>query len=127
MSATSRQPGRPLLLWFGLLGAPAAWAIQFWTGLALALAGCDAAGRGASSLPLNGLAAATAAVAVVIAGSALAASIAMYRATRDPSEQPPASRVHFLATIGMAVSSLLLCIIVLDGVGATLIDRCHQG
>lgn len=117
---------RSLLLWFGLLGAPAAWGLQHWIGFTLALAGCSRSGAG-SSLPLHGLAAGASAVAAAIALAALAASVLTFRATRDSSDEPPESRVHFMAIIGMTVSPLFLCIILMSGIGATLLDRCHQG
>jgi hypothetical protein len=126
VTALQSQTARSGWLWFGLLGAPAAWGVQHWVAVSLAIAGCSRPGAG-TSLPLRGLAAGAAVVAATIALAALAASIAVFRATRDASDEPPESRVHFLATIGMTISPLLLCIILMDGFGSALLDRCHQG
>jgi len=113
-------------MWFAVAGAPVAWGLQFTIGYWLTQAHCSVAG-GAWGIPLD--------VAVVIltvaaAAAALGAGVAalrLFRATRDAELHgaPPAGRVHFLATVGMAVTPLFVCIIVMNGVGI-LILGCNQ-
>jgi hypothetical protein len=117
---------RPLLVWLGVLGGPTAWALQLWTVTGLTLAACSAAGR-AGNVPVDGLAVAVTTVAAVIAAFAGASAFSVLRATRDAPDAPPAGRVHFLATIGVAVSFLFGCLIVMTGLGIVFHDGCHQG
>jgi hypothetical protein len=49
------------------------------------------------------------------------------RATRDAPAEPPAGRVHFLATIGVVVSFLFGFLIVMTGLGIVFHDDCRQG
>jgi len=113
------------LLWFGVLGAPAAWVAQFLFGYAVTEAACDAAGT-KWGIPVDAWAAIATVVAGVIAVLAGAAAVAMFRTTRRSGSEPPAGRIHFLATIGLTVAPLFLCIIVLNGVGAIVLANCHQ-
>ena len=39
---------------------------------------------------------------------------------------PRGRRLQFLAILGMTISPLFLCIILMRGLGATLIDTCRQ-
>jgi hypothetical protein len=113
------------LMWFGLLGAPVAWTAQHWAAFSLSVVRCSAAGSAA--LPLHGLDVVASVVAAAVAIAALAASIAVFRATgEDSGEQPRRARMHFLATIGMTVSPLLLAIIVLNGLGGGVLEVCRQ-
>jgi hypothetical protein len=112
-------------MWFGLLGAPVAWTAQHWATFSLSVLRCSAAGD--ASLPLHGLNVVASVVAAAVAIGALAASIAVFRATgEDAGEQPRRARMHFLATIGMTVSPLLLAIIVLNGVAGGVLEVCRQ-
>ena len=113
-------------LWFGVLGAPLAWAIQHVAGFAVTLAACDAAGA-RWDVPVDGLTVAVTAVAALIALLAELSAIGIYRATRDAGEEPPASRVHFLAVIGATISPLFLAIILMSGLGSTFLANCQQG
>jgi hypothetical protein len=114
-----------VLMWFGLLGAPAAWVVQFVFGYAVTEAACDAAGT-KWGIPVDAWAAIATVVAAVIAALAGAAAVATFRATRDRGSEPPAGRIHFLGTVGMTLAPLFLCIIVLNGVGAIVLTNCHQ-
>jgi hypothetical protein len=117
---------RPLLVWLGVLGAPMAWTLQLWTATGVTLAACSAAGR-AWNVPVGGLTVAVTIVAATIAALAGAGALRVLRATRGAPDEPPAGRVHFLATIGVAVSFLFGCLIVMTGLGIVFHDRCHQG
>jgi nitrate reductase gamma subunit len=113
------------LLWFGVLGSPAAWVVQFVFGYAVTEAACDAAGT-KWGIPVDAWAAIATVVAGVIATLAGVAALATFRATRDRGSEPPAGRIHFLATVGITLAPLFLCIIVLNGIGTILLTNCHQ-
>jgi hypothetical protein len=122
-----RPPVRTLLLWLGVFGAPAAWALQHITGFALADARCQEAGRGGGLVAhLDAWTLAITAVAAAIALAAEAAAIATLRATRGAESDPPLGRVHFLAIIGVTIAPLFLAIILMSGLGAVFLDECVQ-
>jgi hypothetical protein len=113
------------LVWFGVLGAPLAWTAQLWIASGLTIAACSRAGT-SWDLPVDGLTIALTAGATTIAVVAGASSLAIMRATRDAGGEPPGGRVHFLATIGITVSFLFGCLIVMTGAGVTSLDLCQQ-
>jgi hypothetical protein len=115
-----------VLLWYGVFGAPFAWAVQHVTGFGLTQASCGLAGSrtGVSLDTWTLLVTALAAAAAILAG---AAAIAVYRATQDVGEEPPGSRIHFLSIIGMTISPLFLAIILMSGLGSFFLANCRQG
>jgi len=119
------------LQWFGLLGAPFAWAVQHVLGYWLTEVGCDRGGVG--SVSVDTWTAVITAVAAILALLAELAAISAFRATRaargvgGTDEDPPQGRVNFLATIGIAIAPLFLFIIVMSGVGVLVLQDCHQG
>lgn len=125
-----------LLLWFGVIGGPAAWAIQFVINLAFTFAQCD---QPASrwSLPVHGWEVALSGVAAAVALAAGAVSARLFLATREGGEvdaeerqgrgvSPPTGRVNFLSMVGLTVNFLSLAIIVMTGIGAPLLPICQQ-
>ena len=116
---------RPLLMWFGVLGAPLAWTAQLWLATGLTIATCSTAGR-RWDLPVQPLTTALTVVAALTAALAAASAFAVLRTTPDASGAPPVGRVHFLAVIGLTVSGLFGCLIVMSGLGVALIDLCRQ-
>ncbi len=116
---------RALRLWYGVVGAPLAWVIFLVGGVGSAQAACSVAGASWSVSTDAWTVALTATAGVVAAGAELAALLT-YRATRDPGDAPPASRVHFLSVIGIMVSGLFLVLIVLSGIGAVFQPECVQ-
>ena len=111
--------------WFGLFGAPAAWVVQFLLGYGVTQAQCNPAGaRWGVPVHTWTIAATAAAAAVALAGWAAAATT--FRATREAGSEPPGGRVHFIATVGLTTSPLFLLIIVWSGVGALVLEQCHQ-
>jgi hypothetical protein len=112
-------------MWFGVLGAPTAWTVQFVMGIAFELAQCNASGR-VWQLPVDGWALAATVVAAVVAVLAGLSAIAVFQATRDAGDEPPASRIHFLSVIGMTITPLFLAIILMGGLGAVHLPNCHQ-
>lgn len=116
---------QPLLMWFGVLGAPLAWTAQLWFATGLTIATCSAAGR-RWDLPVRPLFAGLSVLAALTAVLAAASAFAVLRATHDASGAPPAGRVHFLAVIGLTVSGLFGFLIIMSGLGVGLIDLCRQ-
>jgi len=120
-----------VLLWLGLLGAPAAWTVQFLIGYWLSEIRCSAGGNGA--LAVDGWTIATTVAAAVLAVIAELAAITTFRRTRDvrgvggAEEPPPKGRVHFLATVGIVIAPLFFLIIVMSGVGVAVLEDCRQG
>jgi hypothetical protein len=116
----------PLLLWFALFGPPLAWTFQHITGYALTEAACSGPGRRPEFAVDVWL------IVVVGAGAAIAilgeiAAVVMFRRTRDAPEEPPPSRVHFLAVVAMTIGPLFLAIILMSGLGSILLTACRQG
>ena len=114
----------PLLLWFAVLGAPLAWALQHIVGYALTEVRCDEQG---TRLHLDAWTIAVTTVALAIGALAAASAIAIYRSTRDAGKEPPGSRVHFLALLGITVAPLFLCLILMSGLGVVVLVDCRQG
>ena len=112
-------------MWFGLLGAPLAWATQHVTGYGLSEAACSPAGRRAG-VALGPLTIAVTTIAATIAVLAGCSAIAVFRATRDVGDDPPGSRIHFLSIIGMTIAPLFVAIILMSGLGSVVLASCHQ-
>jgi multisubunit Na+/H+ antiporter MnhB subunit len=115
-----------VVVWLGVLGPPVAWTVQHVTGYALTQAHCSVAGRGGSR-PGGGLTAAVTAAAAAVVVLGWLASLAVLRATRDGGSDPPASRIRFLAIIGLSTAPLFLLIILMSGTGSVALGGCHQG
>ncbi len=120
------SPASPLL-WFAVLGPPAAWAGQFAAGYWLAEASCDRSDARwtlGHELATIGL---TVAAAVVVAAAA-ATSLSIYRGARDADDDdaPPPGRNHFLATVGLTVAVLFFFLVVMTGVGVSVLSPCNQ-
>lgn len=114
-----------LLLWFGVLGAPLAWACQHVFGFGLTVAACGAGGR-PWGIPIDGWTIAATAVAATIAILAQVAAFVVFRATRGTSEgPPPVSRIHFMSIVGLTINPLFLAIILLSGIGVSILENCH--
>jgi len=120
-----RSPVSPVL-WFSVLGAPAAWATQFGISYWVTEAKCSVAGtRWGISVD-----AWTIVLTVIAVGIALGAgfvAIALFRATEgaDIDGDPPSGRSRFFAAVGLAVTPIFLAIILLNGIGA-VIHGCGQ-
>lgn len=114
-------------VWFGVFGAPAAWAVQHVSGYALTEATCGAAGRAGWDLHLDAWSTAVFATATLVATAAGVASLVTFRATRSAGEELPPARIHFLAVIGIAITPLFLAMILMSGLGSVMLDQCRQG
>jgi hypothetical protein len=116
----------PVLMWFGLLGAPFAWTLQHVTGVVLTLANCNVVGRTQWQIHLDAWTIAVTAGAVLVTLAAGVAAIATFRRTRDVGSEPPGSRVHFLSIVALTTTPLLLAIMLMSGVGSILQAGCPQ-
>jgi Mn2+/Fe2+ NRAMP family transporter len=114
-------------VWFGLFGAPFAWAVQHVSGYALTEATCGRAGRTGWDVHLDAWSTAVFASAAVVALAAGVVSLVTFRATRSAGEDLPPARIHFLSVIGIAITPLFLAMILMSGLGSVLLDQCRQG
>jgi hypothetical protein len=119
------HPGGALLLWFGVLGGPVAWAVAHVAGVELSQASCRQTAR--TGVPFDAWAIVVFVLAAIVAAGAEVAAVLTYRATRDASSEPPAGRIRFLAVIGMTIGPLFVAMILMGGLGAVLLERCQQG
>jgi len=118
------SPASPLL-WFAVLGAPAAYAVQMGLGYWLAQAACGASG-GMWGIDLGAWAVAVGAAAAAVALAAGATALWLFRGTGDYKDAPPPGRIAFLAIVGMTVSSLFLALILMSAAGILTFDVCNQ-
>jgi hypothetical protein len=121
------RPGGEPLLWFGVFGAPAAWALTHLAGVELAQATCRQAARGEGwNIHFDAWTIAVFATMAAIAIASEVASVLTFRATRDASSEPPRGRIHFLSVIGMTIGPLFLAMILMGGLGSVLLEQCQQ-
>jgi uncharacterized membrane protein len=113
------------VLWFAVLGAPGAYAVQLGLGYWLAEAACSPTG-GQWGIPLATWAIVVTALAAAVAIAAGFTSIWLYRRHGDRHEPPPPGRVAFLAAVGMTLSVLFLVLILMTGVGVVTFRVCNQ-
>jgi hypothetical protein len=115
-----------LLSWFGLLGAPFAWAGMHVTGYALTEAACSPINSG-GGLHLDAWTAVVTALAAVTAVAGELAAIVAWRQTRSASaDELPGSRVQFVAVMGMTFTPLFFAIILMSGLGVLFLPECVQ-
>jgi hypothetical protein len=129
------RPPATALVWFGVLGGPVAWVVQFLSNLWLGYAQCGVPGRW--HLPVDALQIVLSVVAIAVGLAATWVSLTLYRRTarieglseqviRGFGGEPPQGRVQFLAIVGLTVNVLTLAIIVMTGIGAPLLVLCQQ-
>lgn len=122
------------LVWFAVGGGACAWAVQFVVGVAFGFAECNQTGRG---VPVHAGQAAASGAAALVALASIAAGVWLFRNTyrvgdvfgeerRGDGAPPPIGRIHFLALVGLTVNFLALAIIVMDGIGPSLLPLCEQ-
>jgi hypothetical protein len=123
-----RERSLELLMWIGILGAPAVWASQHVFGFGVTQAGCAVGSRG-WNVPIDTWTAVATSVAGALAIGALVASALTYRAVRDAEidAAPPKGRLYFVSICGIVISPLFLAIILMSGIGALLLPNCQQG
>jgi hypothetical protein len=123
------SPASPVspVLWYAVLGAPIAWALQFWVGYWVSQARCDRPGYAAPA-DLTAWTIVAGIAALAVAFGALVTSIALYRRAADAETKgpPPDGRIKFLAVVGMAVAPLFIAIIAMTSSGVLVLMPCTQ-
>jgi hypothetical protein len=112
-----------LLMWFGLLGAPAAWVLQFMVSYWFSEAACAGPRRAA---PVDTATAIATGLAIAVAVAAALSALTVMRATKDQGDAPPPGRVHMLGIVGLTISPLFLMIIIFNGIGVLVLPECVQ-
>jgi hypothetical protein len=109
--------------WFGLLGGPAAWAVEHVVGVEVVFARCSPAELGLSTHAWQ-LTAMGVAAAVVVAAEA--AAWFAFSATRsvDWEGDPPRGRIRFLSTAALVLGPIFLALVLLSGLGAAAHGGC---
>ena len=118
-----------VLMWFGLFGAPFAWAAQHVAGVALTIGQCHDNAAGPNwDVHVDGWVLAVTVAAATVAVLAGLSAVAAWRSARDAddSDPPPAGRIHFLGIVGLTISPLFLAIILMSGLGAVFLPQCVQ-
>ena len=120
-----RSPVSPLL-WYSVLGAPAAWATQFGISYWVTEAKCSVAGT-RWGISVDAWVIALTVLAAAIALGAGYVAVALFRATEsaDIDADPPSGRTRFFAAVGLAIAPIFLAIILLNGIGE-VIHSCGQ-
>lgn len=123
MIARLRTPAA--LSFYGCFFAPSAWALQHWIGFSINQARCNGPGRAA---PVDAVTLGALVGAFVLSVTGLLCAVAAYMATKEVEEQgpPPASRIHFMAVVGIAITPLFMCIFLMSGIGTFFLDVCRQ-
>lgn len=116
-----------MLAWFGVFGAPFAWAAQHAGGIFLTLGACDRAGR-YYGVSVDAITIAVTVPAALIAVLSGVASVLAWRANREVAKDdpPPQGRVFFLSVVGMTTTPLFFFIIVMSGSGVLALELCRQ-
>jgi hypothetical protein len=118
------------LAWFGVLGGPAGWALQFLFAMQFGLARCESP-NARFQFPVHTISATLGAIGALVGVLAELAAIAVFRAThedqhtQDPS-QITTGRLRFLAAVGITVNPLTVAICVMVAIGVPLLDLCRQ-
>jgi hypothetical protein len=121
----SLSPASPLL-WYSVLGAPAAWAGQFAISYWVTEAKCSIAGE-RWGISVDAWAVGLTVVAAIAAVGGWLVALSLFRATADDDVEgaPPGGRTRFMAAVGLAIAPIFLAIILLNGVGA-VVQSCSQ-
>jgi hypothetical protein len=123
-----RAPQSPVspVLWYAVLGAPAAWVAQFGISYWMTQAKCSVAGE-RWGISVDAWTIGLTVLSVAIALGAGLVALALLRATGqdDVEGAPPGGRSRFFALVGLAVTPLFLAIILLNGIGV-VIQGCGQ-
>jgi hypothetical protein len=110
-------------LWYGLLAAPAAWAVQ---GAAVWLTGLRAcAGGRMPAMPAPGVrwsVGAIGLVAILVAASGVAAALGSWR--RESGTTPEDGRRRFMALAGLVASAVIALGVAWASLPAWLLDVC---
>jgi hypothetical protein len=112
-----------VLMWFGLLGAPSAWVVQFLISYWFSETACAGPRRAA---PVDTATAIATGLAIAVAVAAGLSGLAVMQATKGQGDAPPPGRVHMLGIVGLTISPLFLMIIIFNGIGVLVLPECVQ-
>jgi hypothetical protein len=114
-------------VWIGLIAAPAAWTVQHVLGFGVSEARCEPGGREWGIPHVTWLTALTVAAGLLVLAG-LASSALAFRRLSDTGEDddPPWGRARLMAVFGIAIAPIFLALVLLDGIGALLLDTCRQ-
>jgi FtsH-binding integral membrane protein len=117
-----------LMMWVGVVAAPAAWACQHVFGFGVTVAGCGS-GSHAWMVPIDSWTVIAGSVAAALAIGGLVASVITLRAVSAMSKDdpPPGGRIYFMSVCGIVISPLFLAIIVMSTVATAVLSNCHPG
>lgn len=118
------SPASPVL-WFAVLGAPAAYVVQQGLGYWLAEAECSPTG-GMWGIALGTWALVVGLLCAVVALAAGLTALWLFRRTGDYKDAPPPGRTAFLGVVGMTVSVLFLVLIAMTASGVLTYNVCNQ-
>ncbi len=117
--------GLNVFQWFGLLGAPAAWAIHLVTGYFLAEAHCERAHWATGWSPSETVLTLAAGAVAVAAEAAAAIVFLRLRQIHEDAPGPP-GRQRFFAVAGLVGNILFLVAILLSGITVVATQACRQ-
>jgi hypothetical protein len=124
-----RSPDSPVspVLWYAVLGPPAAWFGQFLIYYWLAESQCSPAGT-LWDIPMTAWAIVVGSVAAVLALGAGATALALFRRNSEDEHEdaPPGGRIKFLAVIGMTLTPLFFAMILMSTAGLLTLLPCNQ-
>jgi uncharacterized membrane protein len=115
------------VVWFAVLGPPAAWFGQFLIYYWLAEAQCSPAGT-QWAIPMTVWAIVVGTVAAVLAAGAGLTSLALFRRNAEDEHEgaPPGGRIKFLAVVGLTLTPLFLAMILMSTAGLLALVPCNQ-
>ena len=112
----------PVRLWFGILGAPTAWAIQLVVSDGLTELGCARTG----TTLLNVLTVALTFAAASVGVAAFLVSVVAWRSSRGGGDAH-VERAAFMSEIGMVSSAIFLVLILVSGLlPHVFLDTCAR-
>lgn len=120
------------LLWFGVLGGAAAWAIRLTFSYAIVAIGCDfgLTGPAAFGLTMLDMAALTVtAITALVSAVATFVSWRIWRRTRRGAWEHsggPVGRSGYLAIFGVLMSGLFVIVILMEGSAVLFLDICAR-
>lgn len=117
-----------ILLWAGVLAAPAAWTVEHVLGYGVTEAACDPSSTSTPVATHTWLVLATSLAGALAVAGIVAAALSLFSVREAGNDDPPPTgRVWFMSICGLVISPIFLMIILLNGIGALLLGGCHQG